>query len=387
MDNMIYSVYYEELAGRIKHFDMIKYLNDLGWNQIQSKREKINIFQLKNSNGIFQADIPISRDLRDYQAAMYRNVLCIAEALHKTVEQVILELLNPSSDFLRFRINEPAIEGGSIFVEDAISLYNNAKRLLMATAMDIFRPQLWHAGRQEKSAVEFVNKCKFGQTAVGSYIVYVVCPIFKFDIENQIVTSPLFSVEDECSQPLSRQIINKLISSVEIVKNAIAQQSLDNIIHTNAYSEQCISANFLEALSSINIFRNNSTLDITAQSDPTVKHNTLSTASVSIDHDYFSPIDTFVRKVKSFQGSEKCYIGQIKTCHAPPDLAHRTEGKITLVFLDGTKKTTASATLSREDYDVAVEAHRHGKTVKLTGVMTKQSGRKKIDYSSFETIV
>jgi hypothetical protein len=383
---MTYSIHLEELAGTIKHSNMAKYLRDLGWNQIQSKRERINIFQLKTKDGSFQVNLPLSRDFHDYHVAMYRNVICIAEALHKTVEQVTLELLNPQSDFLQFRIDEPAIEGGSIFLEDAISLYNNAKKLLMATAMDIFRPQLWHIGRQEKNAVEFVNKCKFGQTAIGSYIVSVVCPIFQLADNDHIGMSPLFNTGDDPSQPLSRQVINKLITSVQIVKDAITQQSLDSIIQVGANQDYSISANFLEALSGINIFRDNSTLDITAQYDPTVTNNTLSTPTVSIGHDHFLPIDTFVKRAKSFHGNEKSYIGQIKTCGALPDIADRTEGKITLVFLDGTNKATATAILSREDYDIAVEAHRDGKPVKLTGTISAQSGKKKIDYSCFEVL-
>lgn len=383
---MIYSIDFEELAGKIRYPDMAKYLRDLGWNQIQSKREQINIFQLENQNGFFQVDIPMSRDLRDYKIAMFRNVKYIAEATHKGIEQVILELLNPLSDILRLRINEPAIEGGSILIEDAIKLYDNAKRLIVAVAMDIVRPRSWHLGRPDKNVSDFVNNCRFGQTEIGSYIVSVVCPISKFDDNNQLVPLSLYSEEKECSQSFTRQVVNKLITSVQNVKNAIAQGTIDSIISADTNSEHCVSANFLDALSGINIYRDNSTLDIAVQYAPTIKNNTLKTPSVSIDHDHFLPIDTFVRKVKSFQGYEKSYVGQIKSLDAAPDPAARTEGKITIVFLDDTRKKSASVILPRIDYDAAIEAHRDGKTVKVTGTISSQPGKKRINCSTFEVL-
>jgi hypothetical protein len=185
----------------------------------------------------------MSRDLRDYRLAMYRTVECIAQFTHKSIEQVILELLNPLSDILRLRINEPKIEVGSIYVEDTIKLYDNAKKLLMATAMDIVRPQIYHIGRPENSIVEFINNCRFGQTEIGSYVVSIVCPISKI-VNNQVVQLTLFSNEEDCSQSLTRKVINKLIKSIKIVRETINSRTFEDYIYQNAETDNCISANF-----------------------------------------------------------------------------------------------------------------------------------------------
>ena len=382
---MIYSANFEELAGKISHIDVAKYLNDLGWIEFSSKREHVKIFQLDNTNDFFQVDLPVYRYLRDYNSAMFRVMECIAQSTNKSVEQVILELLNPLSDIIRLRIVEPNIETGSIFVEDAIKLYDNAKKLLTATAMDITRPQLFHVGRPDNSIIDFVNSCRFGQTEIGSYVVSIVCPISKID-NNQFIQLSLYNEEEEGAHSFTRKVVNKLVVSINDVKEAINTGMLEKIIYENADSENCISANFLDALSGICIYRSDSTLDLNIKYAPTIQQNTLKKTDVSIDHDYFSPIDTIVKKIKSVQENEKTYIGRIKGLDATPDASARDRGKITIVFInDAQNKATATVSLSKEDYNDAIEAHRFGKTVKVVGTMSGQTN-KKIDYSFFEII-
>ena len=382
---MIYSVDFVKLAGNISHIDVSKYLHALSWVEMPTKRKSVKIFQLERNNKFCQIDLPASRDLSDYNAAMYRAIQYIADSIHKSVEQVILELLNPLSDVIRLRVNEPDIVTGSIFIDDAINLYDNAKKLLIATVMDVVHPQLFHFGRPGNTLVDFVNNCKFGQTEIGSYVVSIVCPISKLD-KNQVVQLSLFSEEEEGAYSLTRKMINKLITSVDRVKKAIGDGNLDDVIYRDADTESCISANFLDALSGINICRKNSMLDIEAIYAPTIRKNTLDNPTVSIDHDYYSPIETLVKKIKGVHESEKNYIGLVKKLDATPELFDRKSGKVTIVYLNEKQKaTSATMVLSAEQYDAAVEAHRWGKTIKVSGAISKQTN-KIIDCNSFEVL-
>ena len=382
---MIYSVDFKELAGKISHIDMEKYLHDLGWVEIQTKREWVKIFQLEDKEDFFQVELPVSRDLRDYRVAMYRCVECIAQSTKKSIEQVILELLNPLSDIIRLRIKDPELETGSIYVEDTIRLYDNAKKLLMAAALDVVRPQLYHIGRPEQNIVDFVNSCRFGQTEIGSYVISIVCPISIIS-RNNVVQLSLFSEKQDCAYSLTRKVVNKLIESIRVARETINNGAFEEYILQNAESEKCISANFLDALSEISIYRSGCELDISAKYAPTIQNNTLPDASVRISHDYYTPINTVVRKIKSSQLSENAYFGRIKGLDAPPDPTNRNSGKITLVFIDEyDKKATASVTLPIEDYNAAIEAHREGKMVKVVGTLSGQM-HKKINCTYFEVL-
>jgi len=382
---MIYSVDFKELAEKIRYIDTVKYLHDLGWNEIPTKREWVKIFQHEDQDNFYQIDLPVSRNLRDYKAAIYRAVECIALSTKKSIEQVVLELLNPLSDILRLRVNEPEIEAGSIYVEDTIKLYDNAKKLLMATAMDIVHPQLFHFGRPENAIMEFINSCRFGQTEIGSYVVSLICPISKIE-NNKVNQLSLFSNEEECSQSLTRKVVNKLINSIKTVRETINNRTFEEYIYKNAETENCISVNFLDALSEININRSGSELDIIAKYAPTIKNNTLSSPSITISNDYYLPINTITKEYKNTKISEKSYFGRIKRLDARPDLQNRKNGIIKFVFLDdNNSNATASVVLSKEDYNSAIDAHRDGKMIKIVGTLSGKT-HKKIDCAYFELI-
>ena len=72
----------------------------------QTKRENIKIFQFERNDEFFQVIIPMDRSLNDYREAMYKAVETVAIAEAKSVEQVMLYLLNPNTDILKIRLEK-----------------------------------------------------------------------------------------------------------------------------------------------------------------------------------------------------------------------------------------------------------------------------------------
>ena len=252
--------------------------------------------------------------------------------------------------------------------------------------MDIVRPQLYHVGRPDSMITEFVSNCRFGQTEIGSYVVSIICPISNIN-NSHVQHFSLFDNKEECANSFTRNVINRLITSVNIVRSSIDQGVFDKRLHQEPHSQNFISANFLDALSGINIYRNNSRLDITAKYAPTIRGNMLPNASATISHDYYEPINSIVKKIKNSQEREKKFIiGRIKKLDAAPDPTVRKDGNVTIVFLDDAqKKSTVSATLSKSDYNAAIEAHRDGNVVKVVGTISGLKN-KKIDCRHFEIL-
>lgn len=383
---MIYSTDFVQMAGKLSHVEMVKYMKDLGWTEVITKRQFVRVFQITKDDSLYQADIPTSRGLVDYDSAMYSAVENIARASNKSTEQVLLELLNPLSDIIRIRINEASFESGSIYVEDAIKLYDNAKKLLTATAMDIKHPSVVHLGRPDSAIQEFISNCRFGQTEIGSYIVSLVCPIAEINDDNYKQLN-LFGEESEKINSLTRKVTKKLITSIQLVKEAIDKGTFNETICKTYDVAAPISANFLEALSSIGIYKNNTELDISIKWAPTIQTNTAEVDSVSLSHDYFEPIDTLVKEIKGKMAEEKPYVGKISKLHSTTDAETRSEGEVSLVFLnDKNKKTIARILLTKSDYDQAIEAHRKGKYVRVTGRLSGQKS-KSIECTGFEVLL
>lgn len=377
---MIYSVDFTDMSGKISHVNVVKYLRDLGWKEIITKRKNVKVFQLVNDE-FYQVDVPTSHDFSDYNFAMYKVVETIAHTVNKTIEQVILELLNPLADILKFRIAGKETEYGSILVEDALNLYDNAKKLILATAMDILAPKPFHIGRPDSQALELVSRCRFGQTEIGSYVVSVVCPFI--DMRNgKVQQLSLFNLEDECANSLTRKVTRKLISSLRTIKEAIDSGCLVDTVNKD---DNNISANFLEAVSAINIYNYDSQLDVSIKWAPTIRKNTLEYNTVLFTHDYYEPIISAANTLKNTISESRSYVGRIKGLIAMPDADERRTGIISLVYLaDNNRPAIASVKLSKEDYDRAIIAHQGGKYVKVDGVLTGKQSKRSIEYTSFD---
>ena len=243
---MTYSVNYLDLTEKISPLAFAKYLKDTGWALFQTKREDIKIYQFERNDVFFQVIIPMERKLNDYREAMYKAVETVAKVEAKSVEQIMLYLLNPNTDILKIRLEKKDVEAGNILLNDAICVYENAKRLLAATALDILHPKKYHQGRMDDCVQKFLSNCRFGQTEVGSYVISVVCPFAELDENEEYKQLSIFSDEEQCANSLTRKVTSRVMENISLIKNHIDNGELDKLILQN--EDRIISANFYEAL-------------------------------------------------------------------------------------------------------------------------------------------
>ena len=89
----------------------------------------------------------MDRTLSDYKSAMFDAIETVSVAEKQSTEQLMLYLLNPNTDILKIRLVKNSTETGSVTIDDGIRIYENAKKLLIATAQDIINPKRYHLGR------------------------------------------------------------------------------------------------------------------------------------------------------------------------------------------------------------------------------------------------
>ena len=163
-------------------------------------------------------------------------------------------LLNPNTDILKIRLEKKDVEAGNILFDDAIRMYENAKRLLAATALDILHPKKYHQGRMDDCVLKFLSNCRFGQTEIGSYVVSVVCPFAELDENEDYKQLSIFSDEEQCANSLTRQVTSRVMKNISFIKNQIDNGEMDKLILQDG--DKIISANFYEALGGLNLDSN-----------------------------------------------------------------------------------------------------------------------------------
>ncbi len=379
---MIYSVNFLDMTEEINPFTVCKYLEQTDWKQFQFKRTGVKVYQ-KYINDVFeQVIVPMDKSFLDYKNTMFDAVKTIADTEKKTLEQIMLFLLNPNSDILKIRFEKKDVETGNILFDDAIKLFDNAKRLLAATALDVVNPKKIHYGRIDDSVQHFLNQCRFGQTEIGSYVVSIVCPFAELSEGEGYRQLSIFSDEERCAYSLTRKVTNKLIDNVVLIKHYIDEGDVDKLL----YEEAGISSNFLEALNGLNLKDDNTLVEFTTEWSPTVKTNRSENYQVKVTNDYYEPIASVIGKIKEETNSRTEIVGRIKQLSAAPMVDDRIGGIITVAFVgEKNRVKSVSIHLNKEDYENAVEAHQHGKAVRVVGdLITK--GKLKMENSIFSVI-
>ena len=370
---MIYSVNYIDLTEKISPLAFAKYLKDMGWEQFQSKRQDIKIFQYEKNDVFFQVVIPTEKKLSDYKEAMYKAVVTVAEAEKKSVEQVMLYLLNPNTDILKIRLEKKDVEVGNILFDDAIRIYENAKRLLAAKVLDILHPKKYHQGRMDDCVLKFLSSCRFGQTEIGSYVISVVCPFAELDENEDYKQLSIFSDEEQCANSLTRQVTSRVMKNLSFIKNQIDNGEMDQLILQD--TGKTISANFYEALRGLNLDSDGTDVEFIAEWSPIVRNTDCVKDRILLTHDYYQPIETTIEKLKDKTNKSTRIIGRIKKLESSPDVQKRKSGKITVVYLDGNdERKTVTVNLDKNDYDKAIKAHERGSHVEIVGEIS--GGRK-----------
>ena len=231
--------------------------------------------------------------LADYKTALYEACKTVAEYEKRSLEQLFLYLLNPGADILKIRIEKKEVEPGNILLDDAIGVYENAKKLLGAAAQDVLKPATLHQGRMDTKITSFLSNCRFGQTEVGSYVISVICPMTEDD-DGEIRRIELFEDKTEETN-FTRQITRKVIRNIQKLKSRIDDGQY-NLAETS--KEDGISANFYEALLGMNLSQEGIRVDFIPEWAPCLKMEESLPQSISLTHHYYQPIHATVTQLK-----------------------------------------------------------------------------------------
>ena len=379
---MIYSINFVDMTLKLNPLAVAKYLIDTQWKEYLVKRNDIKIFQYEKDDTFEQVTVPLEKNLRDYKQIMYETICKIAYIEKKSVEQQMLYLLNPNTDILKIRLDRKEVESGNIMFDDAIQLYDNAKKLLAATALDIINPKRIHWGRIDDSVQQFLTRCRFGQTEIGSYVVSVVCPFAELSEAEGYKQLSIFSDEERCANSLTRKVTNRLISNIATIKKKVDEGNLESLVNY----EDGISSNFYEALNGMDLYSENTSVEFIAEWSPIVKSNRSPIEKVMITNDYYEPLQSVISKIKECTNERTEIIGKIKDLKAAPIIDKRKFGTVVVVYISGNGKAkSVKVKLDKEDYDNAVMAHQYGKTVRLIGEL-KEAPRAMMENTLFSVI-
>lgn len=363
----------DKISINVKEF--AKLLASSGWKRIQLWNRSAAIYKKEEGDRLWQVTLPETTEFRDYDEVILKAISEYADSEGISREEALLTAQYPNSDIIYLRTNDNRTQAGSITMDAAVRIYDNAKKLFIATAMDIINPKTEHKGRQPQKVSSFINNCRFGQTEIGSYIIPVVCPLQNLDdASDNAEQLSLFSDEDDLSDSFTRKVTAKLMDNLGIISDCINNDG-DIEALANRPADSVISINFIEALKELNDIDNDAAaLDFHISWAHRAPENRSKVQAASFSRNMTPILEAASRRLSEHVKPDISIIGRIKALKSTPDAAERKNGKAEIVYLDDAdRKKTSRIILGKEDYDLAIEAHRRGLLVKVEGKTSAES--------------
>lgn len=376
-----------KVVPELKFTELQAYLRNTGWNRIQIPKDRIALFHKTIGDVIFETTLPLSKDFSDYSYRIIDVLEQIAQVEQREVHEVLTDLSIPPADTVKFRVINRDTIGGTISFLEGFNLLESAKKALYATACDIIQPEKYHKRLSLKGAQQFIEGCRLGQTEKGSFIASVICPFLNQSPEDKAVQLSIFNQTEEFRASFTRKVTKRLMSSLVFVKNAIDRGEESRIIELDG--ENIISGNFLESLVELNAAKENSEIEITTRWSILAAEQPQVTKVIKFSNDYIPVLENMISKIRPLEiGTIDDFIGKISLTKADPDIHARIEGEIILNFILGEedKVSKARVILSNQDYIEACEAHKMGKSVKISGKLVTVGRSKIIETATFQII-
>ncbi len=352
------------LERYIANFDphvLLPYLSINGWNRLTPLLRGA-IEQYRSADQKCVLKIPLQKDFYDYDILMKVLLKSLSIAENKSEAEMLNILMNPASDVVKWRINDQTTCNGSIAIDSMEKNVENIRQLLSAGLADCLTPQPFHHRISTNEVNNNLKNFRFGQTAVGSYVLTILCSLGFYEYE-------LF--EDSVAHlPIARKVNQSVMRNINIAQQASndRSQQLNEVVEAGG-----MSVNFLKALKSL--YEDNKDSELTVHTewnnklpmiDPHIP-NDLILESRSMD--YVS--DTIERYTPRIAEAKTVYYGKITNIAGEGNAESRQE--VTIKFatiVDDERKIIITATLNNAEYgQMVTAAFDAGHTIRVQGVL------------------
>lgn len=324
--------------------------------------------------------IPLFKDFSDYYDVITESLKTLSVVEKSSIQAVYNNLVNPSSDLLRWRIADDITSRGEISFNAMQANIDYIKELLSATCVDILSPITYHKKVQTQAVVKQMDTYKFGQTEIGSYILNIICPLGYYQ-------HTLFDPTAE-ELPLSRKINLRIFENIDVIQQSIKENS--SLVDEKVAAGN-ISVNFLNALTRLYEENTNAEVNISASWNvdvPNLIPNPI--AAIKLEPRYIDKVTCIAEKYlpKAEQNVTKAYYGKITNIAGAAEVESRDKLMISVAAIgDEGQKIIVKVELDNAQYSQLVtEAFNQGADVRVEGVQTLKATSVKLETAKIEKL-
>lgn len=336
------------------------YAQATGWRKTEMYGDHSDVYALEGAAEII---LPRHKRLGDYARVVSRLIEIFAKTAEIDELSLYRDLVTVDRDVIRIRA--AAGDDGSVAAGAGVELVTGARKMILAAACSLKKPQPFYRVGANKEAKKFWSRVLLGQTGQSSFALTLLTPVIP-PRTNRPLHEGLVHEDD----PLERRMTKRLASALVATRKATDTRTIGNFEAFSRAVYDGASANLCEALVGlIEPFQRLDTSLVWARTRPMNRVRevirfvasdlrVLRNAAESLRDLKPRPNTRLVGPVWRLVRGEK-----------------QTQGTVTVrAPIDGHNRSV-SAIMRQSDYERCVQAHKDAKSVIIVGDLTRVGQR------------
>lgn len=360
-----------KLIERITPEMLQNMLNFMGFHKNNFNEGNVHFVQYLSADEVDSVKVPLLRGDVDFEGNIVRLLEYLSARTSTSVESMVLRLLNPAYDVLKWRMSGDEADTGKVSLLRMSENIDNIKAVLSASCLDILTPnQRYHKRNRTKKVSETLDQYKFGQTEYGSFLVNILCPLGNYN----------YAMFDMQEMPFLRKVNLHVLDAYFDIQTAIAENNsnkVDEDVDAGIYS-----VNLLDAMSDVYRFTLGRNLSFNIEwSDRVPFEDERKDRNIVVDTNCINTVLEIADKYRPKEDKEmnKSFVGKVEYLGSEAEVDRRmTIAVKAAVFGNDNKPIKISAELDYAQYaQIVQDAFESGLNVRLTGDYCK-SGNKHV---------
>ncbi len=311
--------------------------------------------------------MPLRQDFKDYPLRVGEVLETLELAEHRPLGEILRDVLTAAYDLIRVMVDNPRYADGSLKIDDGVTLFDNARKLIASAARSAVDPRPQFVAGMPNEVTDYLDRVRLGQTERGSYIVNVLSPATRYAEDLLLFSPERFEQEDS----FERRVTRTLGRALEATRSAVGQAVQDPELKKfeDAVPEG-VSANLCEAIASIGQSGGNTGVHVDLRW--ALSRRPEDSRDINV---YFSAIHIPViedagkrlRRTPSREEKLEGYVVKLARDHGLED-----SGVITVQSLVENKLRRIAVELPPADYQRAVSAHHQDKRISVYGKLARR---------------
>jgi hypothetical protein len=348
--------------------DVAAYLEFWGWVKVEHPNPKLFVFQGPKDDFGDPLELILPRHMNFLDSyARIADVVNFLSAFEEIPSrEVVLKIRNMDRDVLNIRILDTLTAHNSIPLKIAHKQIGVLKDLFAFSACSERTPRP-HFNSVLSVGRKHSNHCQFGQTFEGS---------FGFTIESPII-SPYVQTRlegDEPQPPFERRVMERIIRGLRVTQEAVSKEDFDLLVKEYATA---FNANMCQAIVKMSN-QKSVQIEVSISWSPKIKpsQDVRELGPMRLENKAYSYLEAASYHLRDVQPERVTVRGKVIELRTRADPLDYSSLPRTIVISWNHKPGRAASvkvSLAPDDYRAAIEAHRNGTPVTVSGILEKPS--------------